>query len=109
MTRNTLEVLDSSGHLTLEWDPNDETEIAAIRAEVARLKAAGYSFFLVEGTPADEVAAGSGSGKLVVRRIDDPADPPVQEPTTSSDSLADQPKRGHGGQRSVAMRPMRGG
>lgn len=79
--RDTLEVLNVSGHLSLSWDPENEQEVAEVRAEVERLRAAGYSFFLVEdGGPADAVAAGRGA--LNVRRIMDPILPPsIHEPT----------------------------
>lgn len=70
MATDTLEVLNGRGHLSLSWDPENADEVAAARAEVEQLKKAGYSFFLVNDVPADEVAAGHGA--LDVRKIDDP-------------------------------------
>jgi len=99
----TLEVMNRSGHLTLSWDSDNDQEVAAIREEVARLKEAGYSFFLADDTPADEVAAGKGS--LSVRRIEDPTQLP-EEPETSETPA---PKRRGRPARTVAMAPMRGG
>src|SRR5712692_4741892 len=66
--RTTLNVLDSSGHLQLVWAEDNPEEVANARAEVAKLKAAGYQFFLVDNGSADEVAA--GQGKLDVRRVE---------------------------------------
>lgn len=65
-----IEILNGMGHLTLEWDHENADEVVRVRGEVENLKRAGYSFFLAEGGPADEVAA--GGGKLLVRRLEDP-------------------------------------
>lgn len=75
-----LEVLDSSGHLTLTWDPANPDEVAKAREEVKRLKEVGYTFYAVVGaTGDDEVDAGNGT--LIIQRIDDPICPPSVEPT----------------------------
>lgn len=106
MSRNTLKILDSSGHLELTWNPDNPTEVAEARAEVARLRSLGYQFFLVDDGPADEIAA--GHGKLSVRRVDDPTELPkeygVQEPANGNP--APEPRKGR---QTVATRPMRGG
>lgn len=139
MARDTLEVLNGSGHLSLSWDPENEREVAEARAEVERLKAAGYSFFLVNDGPADEVAAGHGA--LDVVRIEDPIltlsvhenTPPIMEAAAETVVAHDpepegdhrsgeyrawkrrQGQRAAGqpvtapGRRAVAMAPMRGG
>lgn len=104
---HTLEVLNGSGHLTLTWDEADAAQVAATREEVARLKAAGYSFFLVDGSPADEVAA--GHGELRCQRVAEPpglsaAEPPAEGPSN--------PRRGRAlprATRTVAVRPQAGG
>lgn len=70
-----LDVLNGSGHLSLRWDPDNESEVSEVRAEVKRLKAAGYSFFLTDRIPADEVSA--GHGELLVQRVDDPTNLPT--------------------------------
>lgn len=64
----TLAVLNGRGDSKLTWDPADPGQCAAARAMVAELKASGYTFYLVAGGPADEVAAGDGA--LVVRKLD---------------------------------------
>lgn len=40
-----LEVLDPSGHVTLEWDPDDEESVRKAEAEFDRLRDAGFAFF----------------------------------------------------------------
>lgn len=106
---NVLEVLNGSGHLTLTWDAGNAAEVAAIREEVARLKAAGYAFFTVEGAPADEVTA--GHGELRCTRVDEPpglgTTPPVTQPETSG--VAPRRGRPRGSSRTVAVRPQAGG
>ena len=84
-----------------------------MRATVATMKAQGYAFFLIDGSPADEVAAGQGN--LVVRRVEAeallPAEAapaltltPVSEavPVTEAAAIAAPVK-------AVAVRPMAGG
>ena len=64
-----LYILDASGHLTLTWNPDDAADVARARAEVENLRAAGYSFFAIEGAEGvDELER--GKGHLVVRRAD---------------------------------------
>ena len=58
---DTLEILNGQGHLSISWDPDKPEEVAEARIEVERLKAIGYSFFLVDDGPADEVSAGHGA------------------------------------------------
>lgn len=112
---HSLEVLGRQGHLTLTWDEADPAAVAEARAEVARLRDAGYAFFLVDDTPADEVAAGRGT--LRCRRVDAPPgldvvappDPPV-EPEASEPPV--NPRRGRAlphTTRTVAVRPQAGG
>lgn len=93
----SIEVLDRSGHLSLTWDWKDKASLASARAEVKRLKEAGYSFFLVDGPLAGEPVAAAGKrGELLVRRVDDVV-------------AAVKPKRGRPSSKAVAIRPMRGG
>lgn len=86
-----LQVLDRTGDLTLTWNPDDPDEVAEIRVEVERLKAAGYTFFAVVGaTGTDPVDAGAGT--LIVRHVSSPLDPPAddelpQQPETPTDPL----------------------
>ena len=116
---DTLEILTGRGHLTLTWDPELPEDVARARVEVERLRAAAYQFFLVEGGPADPVAAGRGT--LEVRRINDPtaADEIAVAVTTrhpgepliapaGETPTETEPKR-RGGRRSVAARQMGGG
>lgn len=110
-----MAVLDHSGHLSVEWDPNNEAEVAGAREEVERLRSLGYSFFLTSGERADEVAA--GRGKLSVRRVDDPiaamAPPePPEAPEPDTIGLAAPRRRGRPPKaetEAIAVRPMRGG
>ena len=72
---DSLHVLRGHGDLRLTWNPEEPEELARARAEVERLRAAGYQFFLVDDTPADTVTAGRGT--LVVRRIEPSAVAPA--------------------------------
>lgn len=104
-----IEVLNGSGHLSLTWDSENPEEVAAVRAEVARLRAAGYSFFLTADQPADEVAA--GGGRLLVRRIEDPTAVPMDDPTEPPPATETEPNPARRGRprKTVAVQPMRGG
>lgn len=64
---NTLCVLCDQGDIRITWDHSDPASVENARKEVMELKAAGYTFFLVDGTPADQVAAGQGA--LNARRV----------------------------------------
>lgn len=101
---NTLEVLNGSGHLSLNWDPDKPDEVEQARSEVEQLRKAGYSFFLVGGQAAGVDDATGGT--LLIRRIDDPIQPPEPEPPKSSRSKPPDHRRGA---RMVATRPMQGG
>lgn len=101
-----IDVLNACGHLTLEWDASKPTEVANARAEVQRLKDAGYSFFLTESEPADEVAA--GEGKLLVRRLDGDVVAELDGEQEPDEVGQRQPKK-RGRPRGVAVRPMAGG
>lgn len=101
-----IQVLNGSGHLTLEWDHENPEEVARIRNEVQHLKDAGYSFFLTENEPADAVAA--GRGKLLVERVDDPV-AILSEPEGESVTEGVAKRRGRPPREAVAVQPMRGG
>lgn len=99
---DTLEVLGSSGHITVTWNPEDPAEVAKARAEVESLRAAGYSFFAVVGETEDPLAEGRGS--LIVERV---ASPIKGDATpTPAPAIAPEPKKGR---RNVAVRHMQGG
>jgi hypothetical protein len=91
---HSLHVLNGEGDLTLTWDPKKPDEVANAREEVARLKKAGYTFFVVAGSPGkDEIE--QGNGFLIVRRIDDPTAPEEDEvdlPPEPGDPLPPAPK-----------------
>lgn len=97
---HTLEVLNSSGHLTLTWNPSDPNEVQKAKEEVEQLRAAGYSFFAVIE---DQDAVEAGNGTLLVHRIAAPAVTPV---VPKHESPSKTPSKG---QRTIAMRPMAGG
>jgi hypothetical protein len=86
---NTLEILDPSGHLTLSWNPNDPAEVEKARAEFARLKGCGFAFFASEQDEKPKLRIGR-SGRLEGRLVQ------VKEFDTEAE-------------RTVAVRPMRGG
>jgi hypothetical protein len=107
MSLPRIDVLNGKGHLTLEWNPDDQEAVDHMREEIDTLKKAGYTFFITEDELADEVAAGKGHliGKLLVRRTENP----VEELT----EIAQEPARRRGRQpaapTAVAVQPMRGG
>lgn len=105
----TISVLGPSGHVEIKWDAENEAEREEARRAVADLKRQGYSFFLVDGTPADEVTA--GGGHLVVRRLE-----AAEVVEAATDEAAEKegevttPKRGRKpGGKVVAIPAMRGG
>jgi len=105
-----LIVLDHTGHESLTWDHDDAEDRERARQLIADLKAAGYSFFLVDGTPADEVTA--GQGKLLVRKLtaEQVTESPEQESPAAEPEPKQQPKkRGRPRRQVVATRPMAGG
>lgn len=93
-----IEVLDPSGHLTLEWNPDDPASVAAAQAEWEKLKEAGFAFFADGGAEAADMDAGvRHRGKVEARVV-------RVEPE------AVKPRRGRRGpRRSTAVPPMRGG
>lgn len=114
-----LSILDRSGDITITWDHADEAAREKARAEVARLASLGYSFFLVDGTPADAIA--SGAGTLIVRRLtaDEVVDLPIEgvpgetEGESPATVPADPPKRRgrprKADRQAIAVRPLQGG
>lgn len=112
-----LRILGAAGDTRLTWDANDPADRERARAEVARLRTAGYLFFLVDGTPADEVTA--GNGELVARFATDAdlLDPtPTEAQDTAPAPTTDEPepaakRRGRPRKttQAIATRPLRGG
>lgn len=111
---NALEYLSPSGHIRLEWDPANETEVADAKAEFDRLKQAGYVFYSVPVEVREFAEA--ATGELTVTPADrDEAPAAVEE----------KPRRRFGGrrkqpegpvkefnaksERTVGVPPMRGG
>lgn len=85
-----IQVMDSTGHTTITWEPGDADEEAKAREVVEGLKKLGYTFFLVSGEPADEVSAGAGVGKLIVRALgEDPIADLASEAELRSAAKAD--------------------
>jgi hypothetical protein len=123
--QTTLSILDRSGDMTITWDHADEAARETARKEVEQLRSAGYSFFLVDGSPADEIVAGQGT--LIVKRLSaeeliDPKEAETEgrdDPTSSPEPIAeDAPKKRRGrpkgvpsksDRQAVAVRPLRGG
>jgi hypothetical protein len=52
-----LDVPNETGHLTLTWDPADETAVEAARAEFSKLKAAGFAFYATDGKEVRRITA----------------------------------------------------
>jgi len=122
--KTRLTVLNGTGDTKITWDHSNPEECAEARKTVADLKAAGYVFFLVDGSPADEVA--SGAGLLIVRKmkpeeLTDPgpelveatAVPEAPEPAPAAKRRGRPPKARTRpetpDQNIVAVRPMNGG
>lgn len=118
---NEIAVLCSQGDLKITWDPSDDAEVAGARAEVAKLKEMGYSFFVADGQPADEVSAGGGeltfrrveaevffgSGGTYVRSADAP--PAFEEPTARTPPAKRGRRTNAEIRAGIAVPPMRGG
>lgn len=105
-----LTILDGHGDTTLTWDHTDLEAREEIRRTVADLKAKGYIFFLVDGTPADEITAGAGA--LIVRRLtaDQVVDvEPVQDVKPQAASQEQPKHRGRPRKNVIATRPVSGG
>lgn len=119
-----IAVLDKTGHITIDWDPNDLDAVAAAREQIADLEAAGYSFWLTETEPADVAAA--GRGHVLVKRITADVAAEVAQASAMNDraALDERPEAptpiGDGTRRrgrppkaatpdAVAIRPMRAG
>jgi hypothetical protein len=117
MTTN-ISILNGKGDTSLTWDHDDPIQIEAMRTMVADLASKGYQFFLVNGKPADTVAAGQGHlvvKKLTAQEIVEPVEE-SKTPDTPLLAIADTPeptkRRGRakkGEQNVVAVRPVRGG
>jgi hypothetical protein len=111
----TLSILNGSGDQTLTWNHNIPEDVAKIREIIAALKSAGYQFFLVDGTPADEVTAGAGTlivKKLTAEELTAAPDLPLADElpaeATLPDAEPDTTKKGRG-RKAIAVRPMSGG
>jgi len=110
-----LSILDSSGDTKLTWQHDDPKSVADARKNITDLKAAGYSFFIADGTPADEVTA--GAGELEFRRVDVEelvADTPaVPERTVAQidaeSQTVDKKKAGRPARQAVAVPRQQGG
>ena len=87
---STLEILDASGDITLQWDPDVPEEVAKAKAEFLKLQDCGYAFFSREVKIAKPVKRLGKTGVL-----------DVQVPEKTKDFKP----RG----KTVAVRPLRGG
>lgn len=113
----TLHVLCEQGDVTLEWNADDPESVARARAEVLALKTSGFTFFVVDGTPADEIAAGRGA--LKARRVEAeellPPDAVAVAAAGDETETAEGAPRRRGRPRkdesvtAIATRPLRGG
>lgn len=114
---NVISVLDSTGDFEIRWNDENAEEREQARRAVLDLKRQGYSFFLIDGSAADEVAAGKGA--LNCRRADpetllaqqglaEAEQGAAQEQAAETTSKRRGRKAGQPVQ-AVAVRPMRGG
>lgn len=87
-----LEILDPTGHVTLEWSPDDPESVEKARAEFERLTAAGFAFFTTSEEVAESIEPGDG---LLLAKLQ-----PKLEQTREF-----RPRR----RRTTAVPPMRGG
>jgi hypothetical protein len=89
----SLEVLNSSGHLTLTWNPDKPDEVTEARKMVEKLRAEGYAFFVVAGSTGSDPVE-QGNGMILVRRVEDPTNEealppePGEEQTTPPTPIA---------------------
>jgi hypothetical protein len=120
----TLSILNGQGDQTITWDHSDPQQVAEARQTVAALAASGYTFFLVDGSPADPVDLGKGT--LIVRKLTaaELTEVPAPEPAPPSEPAPEAKRRGRprkvpaapdtpgpelAERQAVAVRPLRGG
>jgi hypothetical protein len=119
---STLSILGREGDTRLTWDPADPADCARARETVAALKLAGFSFFLTNNHPADEISGGSEGTLVVCKLTADEVVAPEPEPEPEAaeatpEILTSAPKRRGrppkaqptGAKNVVAVRPVRGG
>lgn len=105
-----LSILGPAGDIKITWDHNDPVEREKARAEVKKLREAGYLFFLMDDTPADEIAAGNGELKARLAMEEE-----ILGPEPDAAETDDSPKkRGRKAGvlnkvKSIAVPPLRGG
>lgn len=104
MSPCVLEVLDPSGHVTLEWDPSDPESVKRAEAEFNRMRESGFTFFTTASPDADEVKRLTKKqkerGSLDGRFIEE------AEPAEELEQVHEfKPRR----RRTVAVRQMAGG
>lgn len=109
---NELIILSHEGDTTITWDDSDVKAREEARQTVTDLKARGYSFFLVAGRPADEIAAGGGTlivRKLTAKEVIETGEP---DPETDEPEVTAEPERKRKGRprkQVIATRPIAGG
>jgi hypothetical protein len=112
MTLHVIEVLDRSGHLSLTWDPTIPESVERARAEFELLQQSGYQFFRVLNQD-EPTGFAPQDGALVVKRVEAadvaPAVAPVPPMRRRGRPPKERPTEEPRQERTVAMRPMRGG
>jgi hypothetical protein len=88
--------MDATGHVQISWDPSDDESVKGAEAEFVRLKEAGFSFF----TSADPGAPRLVSGPLANPKLTHAEVYARLERVSEFKAVK---------QRTVAVRPMRGG
>lgn len=95
-----MEILDPSGHVTLQWDPDDPEAVKRAEAEFSRMQEAGFTFFTTASPDAAKIKKldakrGAVDGRLI-----------EEEPTEELEQTTTfKPRR----RRTVAVRQMAGG
>ncbi len=112
MTASALHVLDSSGDLTLSWNPASPEETEAARRMVEELHEKGYSFFRVDGSPAAGVVE-DGIDVLSCRRIEAAAVVEATDPAPPEPKRRGRPRKqappAETPTRTIAVQPLQGG
>ncbi len=110
---HVIEVLDRSGHLSLTWDPDIPESVERAQADFTKLQEAGYEFFRVLNPDQPTTGFSSSDGALIVKRVQArEVAPVVKTPVPPARRRGRQPKprdTQEGRDRTVAMRPQRGG
>jgi hypothetical protein len=60
-TKHVMDVMDSSGHTSVTWDPTDEASVNDARREFTRLTGEGYQAYRMEAVGEHAVVENKGA------------------------------------------------